>query len=215
MTRPELIVAAAWVDAALAVIIEARPRSLALAGGATPRALYESLANTDLPWAEIEVFFGDERCVPLDDPASNYRMAHEALLRHVPARAYPMPVDTCDPAAYEATLRARLPANDDGVPVLDLAILGLGADGHTASLFPGDAALEERVRLVTRVHRPDFDRLTLTLPVLSAARHALFLVTGAGKREALRALLEGGAIPAARVRAQRVVIVADPEAAGR
>jgi 6-phosphogluconolactonase len=101
-----------------------------------------------------------------------------------------------------------------GVPRFDLVFLGLGADGHTASLFPGHPALEERTRLVVRVDRPDHPRLTLTLPVLSAARIAMFLVSGEGKRAALRRLLEGDlAIPAARVAAERVVVVADPAAA--
>ena len=101
-----------------------------------------------------------------------------------------------------------------GTPRLDLALLGMGADGHTASLFPGDAALEERERLVVRVSRPDHQRLTLTLPVLSAAKVALFLVSGADKREALSRVLAGEDLPAARVTAERVLFVADREAAG-
>jgi 6-phosphogluconolactonase len=204
---PELIVARDWVSAALLVIGEARPRSWALAGGSTPRALYARLPSLDLPWADVECFFGDERCVPPVHPASNYGMA-AGYLAALPVRVHPMPGVSGDAAAYERLLRARLgPA-----PALDLAILGLGDDGHTASLFPGDPALEERTRLVTRVHRPDFDRLTLTLPMLSASKLALFLVTGAAKREALRALLQRGPIPAARVHAQRVVVIADLEA---
>src|SRR5688500_12813158 len=189
--RPKLIVAEDWLEAALAVILAAQPRTVALAGGSTPRGLYERLATAPLPWADIEVFFGDERCVPPDDPASNYRLAHQALLRHVPARVYRMRGETCDAVAYEAVLRDRLGPR----PALDLALLGLGEDGHAASLFPGDPALQERERLVARVQRPDFARLTLTLPVLSASRLALFLVTGAAKRDALRSLLEGGPIP--------------------
>ena len=207
-TRPELVVADDWIEAALAIILEAQPRTWALSGGSTPRGLYERLATADLPWADIEVFFGDERCVPPDHPASNYRLAHETLVRKVPARVYAMPGESCDAAAYEAVLRDRLGPR----PVLDLALLGLGEDGHTASLFPGDPALEERERLVARVQRPDFARLTLTPPVLSSSKLALFLVTGAGKREALRSLLEGGPVPAARVHAARVVVVADPAA---
>ncbi len=208
--RPELVVAEDWIEAALAIILEARPRTWALAGGSTPRGLYERLASADLPWADSELFFGDERCVPPGHAASNFRLADEALLRYVPARVHPMPGATCDAEAYETLLRERLGAR----PVLDLALLGLGEDGHTASLFPGDPALEERTRLVVRVRRPDYARLTLTLPVLSASKCALFLVRGAAKREALRALLDGGPIPAARVRAERVIVVADPVAAG-
>ncbi len=208
---PELIVSDDWVTAALQVIREARPRTWALAGGASPRALYERLGELDLPWADIECFFGDERCVPPEDPALNFGMVQRALLGMRPRpRLHPMPFATRDPEAYEATLKERLgPA-----PALDLALLGLGADGHTASLFPGDAALEEAERLVVRVQRPDFERLTMTLPMLSASKVALFLVTGAEKRDALRALLDGGPIPAARVRAQRVIVVADKAAGG-
>jgi 6-phosphogluconolactonase len=206
--HPELVVAEDWIEAALAIILEAQPRSWALSGGSTPRGLYERLVTAPLPWADIEVFFGDERCVPPDHPASNYRLAYESLLRHVPARVHAMPGETCDAAAYEAVLRDRLGPSSP----LELSLLGLGEDGHTASLFPGDAALEQRDRLVMRVQRPDFARLTLTLPVLSASKLALFLVTGPAKREALRALLQGGPIPAARVGAERVVVVADPAA---
>lgn len=210
-TTPDLIVADDWVTAALEVIGRARPRAWALAGGSTPRALYERLHELDLPWDDVECFFGDERCVPHDHPASNYAMAARALesLTGRGLHLHPMPPD-CDAAEYETLLRARLGLR----PALDLALLGLGTDGHTASLFPGDAAIEERSRLVMRVERPDYARLTLTLPVLSASKLALFLVAGGEKREALRALLDGGPIPAARVHAERVVIVADPQAAG-
>ena len=187
-----------------------QPRTLALAGGRTPRALYERLGTDDLPWSEVDVWFGDERCVPPDHPDSNYRMAHEALLSRVPARVHRMPSEGCDTAAYERELRAVF---GKGTPRFDLVLLGLGADGHTASLFPGDPALEERERLVVRVERPDHPRLSLTLPLLSAAAQALFLVTGAEKRDALARLLAGEAIPAARVRAEEVVILADAEAA--
>ncbi len=205
---PELIVAEDVAGAAVGVFREVTPRTLALAGGSTPRALYGLLATELYPWERVDVFFGDERCVSPEDPDSNLKMATEALLSKVPARVHPM--RGCDPAAYEREMRAALGDR----PVLDLAILGLGEDGHTASLFPGDPALEERERWAVRVERPDHPRTTLTLPVLSAARVALFLVTGAAKREALRRLLEGDrAIPAARVDAGRVVVVADPAAA--
>jgi 6-phosphogluconolactonase len=198
------------VGAALEVLREAQPRTWALAGGSTPRALYERLGELDLPWREVECFFGDERCVPPEHEALNYRMVSRALLGRVRPRLHPMPFATCAPESYEALLRARLgPA-----PSLDVALLGLGADGHTASLFPGDPALEERERLVVRVERPDYARLTMTLPLLSASRLALFLVTSEAKRAALRSLLGGEPIPASLVRAGRVVVVADPEAMG-
>jgi 6-phosphogluconolactonase len=212
MTTPELHVTDDLATEAAAAIVALRPRSLALAGGSTPRPVYERLAAAALPWSEIDVWFGDERCVPPDDPDSNYRMAHEALLAHVAARVHRMPGETCDALAYERELTR---VYGDGVPRLDLALLGLGDDGHTASLFPGDPALEERDRLVAHVQRADHARLTLTLPVLSAASVAIFLVAGERKREPLRRLLAGDrAIPAACVDAARVVVFADRAAAG-
>jgi len=207
---PELLVSVEPAAEAERLILELRPRTWALAGGSTPRGLYERLVRADLPWPEIECFFGDERCVPPEHPASNFHMAQEALLAHVPATVHAMPGETCDAEAYERLLRDRL----GDAARFDLALLGLGEDGHTASLFPGDPALEERERLVVRVERPDFPRLTVTYPVLDAARVALFLVVGASKREALTHLLEGGDIPAARVASERVLVVADPAAAG-
>lgn len=210
--RPELIVTADWVDAALEIIGAAAPRTIVLGGGRTPSPLYARLRELDLPWADIECFFSDERCVPPESPALNFGMVQRVLRGMRPRpRLHPMPFATCDPHTYEELLTERLGATN----APDLAILGLGADGHTASLFPGDAALAEETRLVVRVERPDYTRLTLTLPVLSASRVALFLVTGAEKREALRALLESGDVAAARVHAGRVVVIADPEAAGQ
>lgn len=211
LTR-ELVVAEGDVAAAAAgLIVELQPRTIALAGGNTPSALYERLAGIDYPWAKTEVFFGDERCVPPDHADSNYRMAHAALLAKVPARVHRMPAEGCDARAYERELASVF---GPGLPVFDLVLLGLGTDGHTASLFPGDPALEERERAVVRVVRPGHPRLTLTLPVFSAARVALFLVAGAEKRAMLAALLTGGEIPAARVAAHRVIVVADHAAAG-
>jgi 6-phosphogluconolactonase len=206
----ELIVAADFVQAAVAQIVETAPRTLVLSGGATPRPVYERLASCNLPWPEIDVFFGDERCVPPDDVDSNFRMAQESLLGKVAARVHRMPSEGCDPVAYEHEIATVL---SQGSPVFDLVILGLGADGHTASLFAGDPVLEIQDRWVARVNRPDHPRLTLTLPVLSAAKTALFLVSGGEKREALRRLVAGIDSPAARVAARRVVIVADEAAA--
>lgn len=210
MGERELVVAGDLAAAAVGVFTAVAPRTVALAGGSTPRAFYEALAEVGHEWEGTEVFFGDERCVPPDHPESNFRMAHEALLSKVPVRAHRMPGETCDPAAYERALAEVL---GPGIPSLDLVVLGLGEDGHTASLFPGDPALEERERLVARVKRPDHPRLTLTLPVLSAAGLALFLVAGEGKRAALRGLLAGEDLPAARVAARRIVVLADAAAA--
>ncbi len=209
MGAPQLLVDADPPGAAARIFLEVAPRTVALAGGRTPRALYERLALLPYPWGEVEVFFGDERCVPPDHPASNYRMAREALLDRVGARVHPMV--GCDPEAYERELASVF---GPGPPRFDLVLLGLGEEGHTASLFPGDPALEVSDRWVVLVRGPDHLRMTLTLPVLSAARVALFLVAGSAKRGALAGLLAGAAdLPAARVRAERVVVVADPAAA--
>lgn len=188
--------------------------TLALAGGSTPRRLYALLADRGapyrdrIPWARTQVFFGDERPVPPDHPESNYRMAREALLDHVPVASVHRihGEDPAGAAAYEAELRSffRIPA-DGAPPRLDLVLLGLGPDGHTASLFPGTPALDERVRWVVSsfVARLGTRRTTLTLPVLNRAR-VLFLVSGAEKAGALARVLAPPAgeplLPAARVR---------------
>jgi 6-phosphogluconolactonase len=168
-----------------------------LAGGSTPRATYALLATEftrDIPWAQLRVFFGDERCVPPDHADSNYRMAADTLLRHSPVspdRVHRIPAERgAVPAAeeYERTLRAHLRGPDGR---FDLVFLGLGEDGHTASLFPGTAALHVRDRWCVSSVAPKtgLDRVTLTYPILNAARRIVFLVTGAGKSRALRSVL--------------------------
>jgi 6-phosphogluconolactonase len=206
----ELVVTEDVAGAALEEFLRAAPRVVALAGGGTPRAFYERLAGIQYPWTEVDVLFTDERCVPPEHPDSNYRMVEETFLSRLDAgpRVHRMPGERCDADGYEAALRSVF-----GGLRLDLSVLGLGADGHTASLFPGDPALAEPIRWVARVERPDHPRLTLTLPVLSSSSVAMFLVTGGGKRAALRRLLEGDDIPAARVTAGRVLVLADPAAA--
>ena len=208
----ELVVTDDLVGAAVGEFLNAAPRIVALAGGTTPRPLYERLASVDYAWSEVDVLFTDERCVPPEDPASNVGMIDRALLARLdpPPRVHRMPGEPCDAELHEAALRRTF-----GALQLDLAILGLGADGHAASLFPGDPALDERVRWVARVDRPDHRRITLTLPVLSSARLALFLVAGEGKRDAVARLTAGDDIPAARVAAERVLVVADPAAASQ
>jgi 6-phosphogluconolactonase len=206
----ELVVAADFAAAGTELFVAAAPRTVALAGGETPARVYTRLAALNYPWEKTEIFFGDERCVAPDDVASNYRMAWETLLSKVPAIVHPMPGETCDAAAYEREIEATFGL---GVPSFDLIFLGLGAEGHTASLFPGDPALDERERLVVRVARPDHTRLTVTLPVLSAAKLVVFLVAGVAKRDALTRLLRGDDIPAARVHAERIVVIADAAAA--
>jgi 6-phosphogluconolactonase len=208
MTR-ELIVTDDMPEEALRMFREARPRTLVLAGGETPRRIYRRLSQEEYCWDEVDVFFSDERCVPPDHPDSNFRMANEALLSFVAARVHRMPGETCDAASYERELREM---SDGAPPRFDLAFLGLGPDGHTASLFPGDPALDERERWVVRVARPDHERMTLTLPLLSAARLAVFLVAGAEKRDALRRMMAGEDIPANRITAERAVVLADAAA---
>ncbi len=207
----ELIVADDFAGEAAERIAALRPRTLVLAGGDSPRLVYERLSTMDLPWSDMHVFFGDERCVPPDHPASNYGRAHIALLSRVAANVHRMSGESCDPQQYEDELTAVF---GPGLPAFDLVLHGLGADGHTASLFPDDPALDVTDRRVVRVERPDYPRLTLTLPALSSAAVGLFLVAGEAKREALRELREGADIPASRVRAGRLLIVADRAAAG-
>jgi 6-phosphogluconolactonase len=202
--------------------------SIVLSGGSTPRALYSLLASefrAQVPWANVQVFWGDERYVPPEDPRSNYRMATETLLDHVPcppANIHPMPTHfpNADEAArdYELTLRNHFVG---GWPDFDLVLLGIGDDGHTASLFPGSLALAERTRWVVAARAPvePHVRLTLTLPALTRAAAVYVLVAGATKAKALRHVLEGAGdwikYPAAGVRleAESVIWWADREAA--
>lgn len=198
--------------------------ALALAGGATPRAAYELLAaSPGIDWTQVDLFWGDERAVPLDHPDSNYHMVRETLLAPATVRAarvYPMPVDLPDLDAaaqqYDATLQRVLGTP----PRFDLVLLGLGEDGHTASLFPGQAAIDEEERYVVATAAPRIaPRLTLTRPALRAARTLLFLVSGAGKRAPLAAILDGKEatpLPAARVarEAARVTWIVDRAARG-
>ena len=177
---------------------------IALAGGSTPRALYTRLAQMGVDGAigfrRWQIWFGDERCVPADHADSNYRMARESWF--VPASVKSSQIhrieaelaDTNEAAArYERWLKAVLAPKVGEAPRLDLVLLGMGADGHTASLFPGTSALVERERWVVanRVEKLGAQRITLTYPLLDAARNVLFLVAGADKAETLQRVLEG------------------------
>ena len=213
-STPELRVTTDLVGDTVALFLETNPRTIALSGGSTPKPVYERLAETPYPWEEVDAFFGDERCVPANHADSNFRMANESLLSKVPARAHPMV--GCDPDAYTHELRDVF---GQELPNFDLLFMGIGDDGHTASLFPGKPALDVTDRWVVGVPEPgmppEHPRMTLTFPVLNAAKLALFLVEGAKKRVALRKLVDGdGSIPAARVKSDRVIVLADPEAAG-
>jgi 6-phosphogluconolactonase len=204
--------AAEWLtDTALAARGTFR---VALSGGSTPKALYALLASDDFrgrfPWPRIAWFWGDERFVPHDHPDSNYRMAREAMLAKAPVppdNIHPMPTDgTPEDAArrYERALQDSYGATalDPRRPLFDVTLLGLGADGHTASLLPGDAVLEERARWVAAVAhgRPEV-RITLTYPAIESSRRVAFLVAGREKAAILRAIRDGrSAAPAARVR---------------
>lgn len=183
--------------------------SLALAGGSTPEGVYRLLAEPPLSeqvdWKKVEVFWGDERSVPADHPASNFRMAHETLLSKV-----------CPPAEHVHAVRGELPPKTAAerygeelrdvlgeTPRFDLVLLGLGEDGHTASLFPSTPDLDGAGRLViaTESPEPPKDRVSLTLPVLNGARHVLFLVAGRAKRDTLERVWNGEqALPASHVR---------------
>ncbi len=207
---------------------------IALAGGTTPHALYVSLAefavDAVIPWSKIDIFFGDERDVPLDHVESNYRMVQRTLLDNVPilpARVHPMRGDARDLAAaadeYENTIRNLVPAGEGNVPSFDLVLLGMGADGRTASLFPGTDALRETRRLVAENFVPILgrSRLTMTYPLINAARNVLMLVTGDDKGDVVAALVgeapkTSGRLPAAGVTPAngRLVLILDA-AAGR
>jgi 6-phosphogluconolactonase len=212
MSPPELLVVEDIPEAAEQLFLEASPRTIALSGGSTPKAAYERLAGISYPWEQVDVFLGDERCVPPDHPDSNFLMARDSLLDHVPARGHPM--TDCDADAYERELRAVF---GEGVPAFDFVFMGLGPDGHTASLFPGKPALEVTDRLVVYVPEPGMEpyhpRLTLTLPVFQNAKLMVYLVSGEDKRDRVRQLLDDADIPAARAAAHHTILLADPPAA--
>ena len=206
-TPQELARAAArdFVAKADAAIAERGSFSVALAGGSTPKATYEVLASDyaeKLDWSKVHVFFGDERTVPPDHEDSNYRMAQLTLLSRVPVGSIHRMRGELPPAeaaaAYEEDLRGFFGASDDP-PSFDLILLGIGEDGHTASLFPETSALEVHDRWVVAnpVLKLETTRLTLTVPVINASRAVNFLVAGRDKAEALREILEGDADPRA------------------
>ncbi len=199
---------------AVAARLEAAVRArgvafLALSGGSTPKGLYAQLADpagpfrARVPWQAVHVFWGDERHVPPDHPESNYRLAHDGLLAHVPvppAHVHRIRGEEPDAAvaaaAYAREMAGAFGAHgrlEDGWPRFDLALLGMGADGHTASLFPGTDAVHEATRWAVAVWVPQLQahRISLTAPVLNRAAAVVFLVTGAEKAETLAAVLEG------------------------
>jgi 6-phosphogluconolactonase len=196
---------------------------VALAGGSTPRRTYELLGPALAVPANVAWWFGDERCVPADDRDSNYELVAETLLRDPRLSADRVhrirgelpPREAAE--RYEAELRGIVPLNENGIPLLDVAFLGLGEDGHTASLFPGDAALRIRDRIAIPVVavKPPPNRITLTLPVLQAARSVVILATGSGKRDAVERVLSGPdpATPASLLASDSLTLVLDQAAA--
>ena len=224
--------AAALFAGVAAQAIAARGRfTTVLAGGSTPRGLYALLADDKhgllIDWENVFIFWGDERCVPPDHADSNYRLAHDTLLSKIPVpgrNIFPMVTGNEPPAAaaaaYEQQLVRFFGLSTGVPPAFDLILLGLGPDGHTASLFPGSPAVDENRALVTAIHAgPQAGyRLTLTLPVLNAAVRTLFLVTGESKAAVLYDLVTGqsqtGIMPASLVRpAGELLLLADKQAA--
>ena len=196
-----------------ALVADLAPSSIALSGGATARRAYEALAERDHDWQHTDVYFGDERWVPVDDPESNEGMARDVLLDRVQPRAIHSLRNAGDnieaaARAYDGTVAAA--------PPIDVVHLGLGPDGHTASLFPESPAIAVRDRLVVpnedtqHPHR----RLTFTYPALARSRVAVFTVDGEAKRTAFARVQAGDDVPATHVTAEQVVWLVDPAAAG-
>jgi 6-phosphogluconolactonase len=205
LTTPQELFAAAAeevVHAANEAVAQRGRFTIALAGGSTPKSLYNLVATnarTTLPWDRMFFFWGDERHVPPTDPESNYRMAEEAMLSKVPVppgNVFRIKTENPEAAAaaedYEKAIRKFFGLEPGQFPRFDLILLGMGPDGHTASLFPGTTALQEKSRLVVAnwVEKMKTHRITLTLPVLNAARCVTFLVSGTDKAPALKAVLE-------------------------
>lgn len=215
-TSPEAL--AAGVAAAVARWLRHDGTDVGLAGGSTPRRAYERLRRARVPWAEVTAWVTDERHVPVDHPDSNAGMALRSLFDHVPATLHEVPWDP-DPevaaSRYEQTLRTILPG--DGGPRPGLVMLGIGDDGHTASLFPGSPVLAETTRHFAAVEVPGRGwRLTATPPLLAGARRIIFVASGSAKAESVAAAISGDrSLPAAVVAglAEDVVWMLDREAA--
>ena len=196
--------AALFVRLAHEAVLSTGYFAVALSGGSTPKALYTLLISdqfrSQVPWQHVHLFWGDERCVPPDHPESNYRMVREALLDQAPIPAqniHRMSAEQADhtsaAAVYEQTLRGFFEVAAGELPCFHLILLGMGEDGHTASLFPGTTALAETKRLVVAnyVEKLGTHRLTLTVPVINHAANVAFMITGSAKAPVLKKVLEG------------------------
>lgn len=203
-----LAAAQRWVQLSDAAITARGRFHVALSGGSTPRALYRRLAQPEfarrIAWERVHIYFGDERAVPPDHPDSNFLMAKEALLEHVPilpVQIYRIEGERADiqeaATKYSQLLASRLPLSAQGVVQFDLLLLGVGTDGHIASLFPGTAVLHERARFVEAVFVEKLKawRVTVTLPVIDHARQVMILVSGESKAPLLRDLVSGRRSP--------------------
>lgn len=218
---------AIWV--ATRIVFAPERIAISLSGGTTPKRVYELLGSEDLrkkvDWRKVHFFWGDERFVPKAHAASNFRLAQETLLQHLPVPAdqiHPIPTESlaAEQAAmqYESVLQDYYGSKElnPALPLFDITLLGLGSDGHIASLFPGSPALEERNSWVTVVRdRAPEPRVTLTFPALEASGTIVFLVSGEGKREVLaRTLAADPSLPAARLATRgRILVFADRAAA--
>jgi 6-phosphogluconolactonase len=218
-----------FVDSAVALIDERGVFRVALSGGSTPKTVYPMILEPHrcdaVDWSRVEFFWGDERAVPPDHPDSNFGVAYGMFISQLPGvrqdRIHRMPAEAPDLAAaalsYESELRLAFGARGSEPPAFDLIWLGMGPDGHTASLYPGSAALDEHERWVVAnwAPGPEAWRMTLTFPVLNAAREAILVVTGADKADAVRRIRAGDTeLPAGRVTGDGVEWILDRAAAG-
>ena len=218
-----------FVEVARSAIDERGTFFVAMSGGGTPKEVYPLLLEPErrdaVDWSRVEFFWGDERSVPPDDPESNFGVGYRMLLSQLPGvrpdRMHRMQAESPDvdaaAIAYEAELRLAFDARGDEAPRFDLVWLGMGPDGHTASLFPGTTALDETARWVVANHVEEKAtwRMTLTYPVLDAARLVLFVVTGEDKAEPIRAIRAGGSgLPSERVAGDHVEWIIDTAADG-
>jgi len=224
-----ILESAAYIAGLIQYSIKEKDRcTFVLAGGSTPKSLYETLASEKyretIEWSKVHLFWGDERCVSPDHPDSNYRMAKEALIDHIDipqenVNRIPAEKEPSEAAReYEETIKRSF-GGVSHLPVFDIILLGIGEDGHTASLFPGTVAIDEKERWVTEVYVPQLDayRITLTLPVINNGRYVIFLVAGEAKADTVNKILKGknSLLPACLIKpiAGNLIYMLDKDAA--